>query len=107
MQVVQDSLCLWAIKKTLKKKILVDFTKQPESTVVILLEVSWFWVLFFIATATDNHKHSTLKQHRFITFSSEDEKSEMGLPGLKSRGQQDWFPLEALAKSCVLAFASF
>ena len=69
---------------------------------VILLEVSWFWVLFLIAIATDNHKHSTLKQHRFITFSSEDEKSKMGLPGLKSRGQQDWFPLEALVKSCVL-----
>ena len=66
---------------------------------VILLEVSWLWVLFLIAAATDNHKHSTLKQS-----SSEDKKSKMGLPGLKSRSQQDWFPLEALVKSSVLAF---
>ena len=98
MQVLQDSLCLWSIKKTLKKR----KVWQPESTVVILLEVSWLWVLFLTAAATDNHKHSTLKQSRFITFSSEDKKSEMGLPGLKSRGQQYWFPLEALVKSSVL-----
>ena len=50
---------------------------------------------FLIATATDNHKHSTLKQHRFITFSSEHEKSEMGLPGLSqgvSRTGSLWRP---------------
>lgn len=63
----------------------LDFTRQQESQTVLRFEVLGLWVRFPTAATTNHHKHRSCKQCRSTTFSSADQKSKMGLKGLKSR----------------------